>query len=501
MNRRSSGILLHLTSLPSRFGIGDLGPSAYKFADFLSETGQRLWQILPVNPPRPDHYSPYQSPSAFAGNPLLISPELLVYEGLLDESDVQGSFEFPPDRVDFPAAVAFKNGVLERAYRSFARNGKPAEYEQFCTESAYWLDDFALFVALEERYDGHVWNQWPEDLRDRRPESLLRAKEDHRETIERAKFFQYIFYRQWKAFRDYCNGNGVRIFGDIPIYVDFNSADVWTHPHMFKLDDQKSPLVVSGVPPDYFSETGQLWGHPIYRWDALEETGYEWWMERIGHNLKLCDLVRIDHFRGFVGHWEVPAGEKTAMHGKWTAGPGSHFFRAVFDRFPELPIIAEDLGVITPDVVEVMEEFDFPGMKILLFAFGDDPATNPYIPHNLVRNCVAYTGTHDNNTARGWFEDEISEEERRRVLNYIGREVPPAEIHWELVRMVMMSVADTAVFPLQDVLGLGSEDRMNMPSVPNGNWRWRLRPEMLTDELRSRLLAMTQTYGRAAALR
>ncbi len=499
MNRRLNGILLHLTSLPSQYGIGDLGPSAYRFADFLSETGQSLWQILPVNPPRPDHYSPYLSPSAFAGNPLLISPELLVQDGLLQEVDLQPRPEFPANRVDFPSVVALKKEILERAYNSFAKSEKPWEYEQFCAQSTYWLDDFALFVALEDRFVGQVWNQWPHDLRDRHPEAIERAKGELSETIERAKFFQYIFYKQWTVFRDYCNGKGVRIFGDIPIYVDFNSADVWAHPTMFRLDEHKSPLVVSGVPPDYFSRTGQLWGHPIYRWEALEESGYEWWMERIGHNLKLCDLVRIDHFRGFVGYWEVPAGEKTAMNGTWTDGPGARFFEAVVERFPELPIIAEDLGVITPDVVEVMEKFDFPGMKILLFAFGDDPATNPYIPHNLVRNCVAYTGTHDNNTARGWFEEDISEEEKRRVLNYLGREVPAEEIHWELIRMVMMSVADMAVFPMQDILGLGAEDRMNMPSVTDGNWRWRLVPEILTRELRERILLMTETYGRTAA--
>ncbi|MFH1116511.1 MAG: 4-alpha-glucanotransferase [Pseudomonadota bacterium] len=498
MTRRLSGILLHLTSLPSPYGIGDLGPSAYRFADFLSETKQSLWQILPVNPPRPDHYSPYLSPSAFAGNPLLISPELLVRDGLLQESDLQARPEFPADRVDFPSVVAFKKEILERAYKSFAGRDKPADYEQFCVESTYWLDDFALFAALEARFVGQVWNRWPEELRDRHPEAVRRAEQDLSEIIERAKFFQYIFYKQWKAFREYGNGKGVRIFGDVPIYVDFNSADVWAHPNMFKLDECKSPLVVSGVPPDYFSRTGQLWGHPIYRWEVLEESGYDWWMERIGHNVKLCDLVRIDHFRGFVGFWEVPAGEKTAMNGTWTDGPGARFFKAVVERFPDLPIIAEDLGVITPDVVEVMEKFSLPGMKILLFAFGDDPATNPYIPHNLVRRCVAYTGTHDNNTARGWFENEITEEQKRRVFNYLGRVVPGEEIHWELIRMVMMSVADMAVFPMQDILGLGSKDRMNTPSVTDGNWRWRLLAEMLTDDLRERLLFMTETYGRSA---
>lgn len=497
MNKRSSGILLHLTSLPSPFGIGDMGPSAYLFADFLAETKQNLWQILPTNPPRPDHYSPYLSPSAFAGNALLISPELLVQDGLLGKADLASAPQFDAERVDYPSVVAFKSQLLLRAYEAFKESNKSPEYEQFCSDATYWLEDFALFAAIEGRFPENVWNQWPAELRDRQKDAIDQAREEERDRIELEKFIQYVFHKQWQAMRSYCNEKGIRIFGDIPIYVDYNSVDVWTHPNLFQLDEHKAPTVVSGVPPDYFSETGQLWGHPIYRWDVLEETGYAWWMERIGHNLDLCDLVRIDHFRGFVGYWEVPAHEKTAINGQWIDGPGSRFFKVLLERYPALPIIAEDLGVITPDVEAVMEEFGLPGMKILLFAFGDDLATNPYIPHNLVRNCVAYTGTHDNNTARGWFEHEIGEFERQRVLNYLGYEVEPENIHWALIRLVMMSVAHMAVFPMQDILGLGREDRMNTPSVIQGNWRWRLLPEMLTDELTKELGTMTELYGRA----
>ena len=501
MNRRSSGILLHLTSLPSPYGIGDMGPSAYLFADFLAETGQSLWQMLPTNPPRPDHYSPYLSPSAFAGNALLISPELLVNHGLLGQNDLDSTPQFNAERVDYPAVVTYKWQLLRRAYETFKTSGHSPDYERFCSSAGYWLEDFALFRALESTFPGQVWNQWPRELRDRHDSEIEAAREAHREHIGLEKFVQYIFHTQWQEMRRYCNGKGVRIFGDVPIYVDFNSADVWTHPNLFQLNEEKSPEVVSGVPPDYFSETGQLWGHPIYRWDVLEQTGYAWWMERIGHNLELYDLVRIDHFRGFVGYWEVPAHETTAINGTWIDGPGSRFFKALTDRYPVLPIVAEDLGVITPDVVEVMEEFGLPGMKILLFAFGDDLAGNPYIPHNLVRNCIAYTGTHDNNTARGWFEHELTEEERDRVLNYLGHEVPSEHIHWALIRLVMMSVANTVIFPMQDVLGLGQEDRMNTPSVVNGNWQWRLLPEMLSDAVRKELAALTELYGRAPGYR
>lgn len=497
MSQRSSGILLHVTSLPSPFGIGGMGPAAYEFVDMLSEMGQSVWQILPLSPPREGHFSPYLSPSAFAGNPLLIDPEPLLRDGLISQAEIVNLPDLPKNRVDFDRAAPLKRRLLETAYRSFRTLSDRSDYERFCFENSHWLDDFALFMALQSRYDNRVWHEWPPELRDRRPEALAGARETLKDAIFREKFFQYLFHQQWLALKKYCNGRGVKIFGDIPIYVDYNSADVWTHPELFKLDDRKLPTSVSGVPPDYFSKTGQLWGHPIYRWDALKATDYQWWIDRIAHNLELCDLVRIDHFRGFVGYWEVPAGESTAINGKWTEGPSRELFRTVLDRLPDLPIVAEDLGLITEDVSQVMSELDLPGMKVLLFAFGDDTATNPYLPHNLVRNCIAYTGTHDNNTARGWFEHEASEEEKCRLFDYLGREVSASEIHWTLIRLLMMSVADTVILPMQDVLGLGAEDRMNTPSVSHGNWRWRLDPELVTPAIKEKLLSMTKTYGRA----
>jgi len=498
MNNRASGILLHITSLPSQFGIGDLGPWAYRFADLLAESGQSLWQVLPLTPPRPDHYSPYLSPSAFAGNWLLVSPELLVQDGLLTVDDLSSHPEFPADQVEYRSAADFKARLLQRAYESFLSSSGKDDYEVFCRENSHWLDDFALFMALQEEQGNKVWSAWPSDLRDRDPESLEEAKNRLNESIAREKFHQFLFFKQWRDLKRYCNERGVRIFGDVPIYVDYDSADVWTHPELFKLDQDKRPTVVSGVPPDYFSKTGQLWGHPIYRWDIMKQTGYQWWMERIEHSLRQCDLVRIDHFRGLVGYWEVPAGEETAIKGTWVSGPGRDFLRTILDRFQSHPIVAEDLGLITPDVIEVKRELGLPGMKVLLFAFGGKP-TNPYLPHNMEKNCVAYTGTHDNNTARGWFEQEASELEKQHVLDYLGYKSPPGDIHWALIRLLMMSVAHTVVFPVQDILGLGAEARMNTPSVTYGNWRWRLSPDALTTELWQFLLRMTKMYGRVPA--
>jgi 4-alpha-glucanotransferase len=315
--------------------------------------------------------------------------------------------------------------------------------------------------------------------------------------IEEEKFLQYLFYQQWLGLKDYCNQRGIQIFGDIPIYVIHDSADVWANPELFDLDDAGYPSAVAGVPPDYFSETGQLWGNPLYRWDRLRETGYAWWITRMAHNARHLDLVRVDHFRGFVGYWEVPAGEDSAINGRWVEAPADDFFNTLLKRFPRLPIIAEDLGVITPDVREIMHRFDLPGMKVLLFAFGDDLATNPYIPHNLPRNCVIYTGTHDNNTVRGWLEREATSETKQRLVQYLGREVSVERIHWELIRVAMMSVADMAIFPMQDILGLGESARMNRPATTQGNWQWQLVPEQLTPALAANLLEITEVYGRA----
>ena len=498
MIERGSGILLHLTSLPSDFGIGDMGSGAYRFIDFLAEAKQRFWQILPLNPIDSAHgNSPYHSSSAFAGNPLLISPEMLCKDGFLNEEDFASKTQFPKGNIDYGSVVAYKEGLLSQAFQHFRKKEASHEYARFCGENAYWLDDFALFKALKYHFHGAVWNEWPEELRERYPEALTAIERELHETIEQQKFWQYIFAKQWILLRQYCNDKGIQIIGDLPIYVTYDSVDLWTHPELFKLDHDKKPYAIAGVPPDYFSETGQLWGNPVYRWDVLKESRYDWWERRIKHNINLFDFIRVDHFRGFVAYWEVPANAKNAIEGKWVEAPAMDFFDHLRAKISPLPIIAEDLGVITPDVQEVMRHFAFPGMKLLVFSFGEDLPTNPYIPHNLERNCVAYTGTHDNNTVRGWIEKEASPGEKKRLFQYLGREVPVEEVHEELVRLVMMSVANTAIFPLQDILGLGEEARMNRPATTEGNWQWRLVDGQLTESVANRLGEMTLIYGRA----
>jgi 4-alpha-glucanotransferase len=498
MNRRGSGILLHLTSLPSAFGIGDLGPWAYNFADFLAESGQSYWQILPLNPTDSMHgNSPYHSPSAFAFNPLLISPEVLIREGWLMQNDIEPLDEFAPGKTDYKSVTSLKNRFFDRAFERFKTKRKVEEYDLFCSANAFWLNDFSLFSALKSHFHGQAWTEWPNELRDRHPDALQSIQEILSEEIEKEAFLQFLCSRQWGYLKDYCNGKHIQIIGDVPIYVVHDSADVWVYPELFELDEEKRALRVAGVPPDYFSETGQLWGPPVYRWDILKQDGYHWWVQRIGHNLKLFDFLRIDHFRGFVGYWQVPAFEENAINGEWAKGPGENFFDVILSHYPNASIIAEDLGLITPDVHEVMNRYEFPGMKVLLFAFGQDLPVNPYAPHNHIENCVVYTGTHDNNTAKGWFEEEASSEERARLLSYIGRDVPEEEIHWELVRLAMMSVARMVIIPMQDLLGLDAKSRMNRPGKKDGNWQWRLMEKELTPSLTDKFSEMTNIYGRA----
>jgi 4-alpha-glucanotransferase len=498
MTLRSSGILMHLTSLPGPFGIGDMGPQAYRFADFLAQTHQRYWQILPLTPIDRDHNgSPYHSPSAFAGNPLLISPERLVQAGLLDEADVAAVPGWPADRVDFSAVRAWKARLLKRAYDRFQARGGDAEYDRFCRRHAGWLDDFVLFDALKSHYGNAPWNRWPARIRDRDAEALLTVRSELAERLNRRRFGQYIFYRQWRDLRRYCRQKQVRIIGDMPIYLPHDSADVWKHPQLFKLGRNKRPRRVSGVPPDYFSDTGQLWGHPVYDWDELQQKDYAWWMRRLEHQLGLVDVLRIDHFRGLVAYWEVSAAAKTAVKGKWMPVPVDDFFGKITRHFTHLPIIAEDLGTITADVREIMGRYRLPGMRVLLFAFGEDFPNGAFLPHNHVRHCFVYTGTHDNNTVRGWFENEADENEKKRWRRYIGRNVSAATIAWEMIRLAMMSVADTAIIPMQDLLGLGTGARMNDPSTAEGNWRWRLDKDPITKPLIRRLRQMTETYGRS----
>jgi len=498
MNRRS-GILLHISSLPSRHAIGDLGSGAYAFADFLAHAKQSLWQVLPLNPTEEVHgNSPYSSISAFAGNVLLVSPEILVDEGLLRPEEVPPPARFPQSRVDYRAAAIEKRRLFDRAYERFRstawrRNG----YERFRALNARWLDDYALFLVLKKQFGGAAWSSWPREFRTRDETCLGDARSLYAADIERACFFQFLFFRQWASLKEYCGGKGIRLIGDIPIYVGYDSADVWTQNRLFKLGSDGRPAFVAGVPPDYFSETGQLWGNPVYDWDALKASGFQWWIDRFAHNLGLFDFVRVDHFRGFVEYWEVSAREKTAVKGRWVKALADDFFGALRARFPGFPLIAEDLGIITPDVKEVMARLGIPGMRVLLFAFGEDNPVHPYLPLNYVENCVAYTGTHDNNTARGWFEKEALPEERERLFRYLGKRASAETVHLELVRLVMESAAAAAVIPMQDVLGLGEEARMNRPAIPHGNWEWRLLKAQIARPVADALAGMTENCGRA----
>ena len=498
MKERSSGILLHVTSLPSRFGIGDLGPDAYRFVDFLVSGGQRIWQVLPLHPTDPVRgNSPYSSSSAFAGNPLLISPDRLVEEGFLEEGDLQPIPEFPGDRVDYEAVIEYKGRILDRAFGRFRDRSGRDEFEAFCAENdRLWLDDFALFCAAKSHFDRKAWSRWEGEIRDRDPRRLgdLRGRLDA--FIEKVKFVQYLFYRQWFALKRYAGRSGVRILGDIPIYVDYDSADTWSHPEIFKLAEDKRPEAVAGVPPDYFSRTGQRWGNPVYDWSRLRSTGYRWWIDRMTQTLRLYDMVRIDHFRGLVAYWEIPARCRTAVKGQWEKVPVRDFLDTLRRAFPGMTVIAEDLGFITPDVVETMKRYDLPGMKVLQFAFGEDNPDHPYLPHNHPENCVVYTGTHDNNTVRGWFEEEASPEELRRLADYVGGEVSAEEVHVVFMEMAMGSKGRLTVFPMQDVLGLGSAARMNRPATPRGNWTWRLARGSLVPEVADFLAGMTRRHGR-----
>lgn len=489
---------MHITSVPSEFGIGDFGPATRKFVDFLKRAGQHCWQTLPLNHTTPQTgHSPYSCFSAFAGNPLLISPVLLYRAGLLSKGDVTRPPTFPADQVDFRKVASCKYPLLEKAFERFQGRPKPDDYEQFCAEHQEWLEPFATFAALRRHFRRRCWSDWPPALRDRKPKALAAAAEQMTESIQRERFLQYVFYRQYFDLKAYCHEQGIQVVGDLPIYVTYDSADVWSHPEVFKLTRSKRPRFIAGVPPDYFSKTGQLWGNPVYDWDHAERTGFAWWMRRIKHNLLLYDLVRIDHFRGLVAYWEVPPGHKTALRGRWVKAPSDQFLRTLFRHIPFAPVFAEDLGYITADVREVIARYHIPCMRVLQFAFEGDPARNFHMPHNHVANAIVYTGTHDNNTTRGWFEDELSRADRKRVSHYLGRCVAARDVSWELMRLAMASVAGLAITPLQDVLGAGASARMNRPATARGNWRWRLRAGRLDNRLADRLRRLTQTHGRA----
>jgi len=491
---RSSGILLHPTSLHGPYGIGDLGAGAYRFVDWLAAQGQSIWQVLPLGPTSYGD-SPYQTLSAFAGNSNLISLDRLVDDGLLTRGDLADTPPFPSNTVDYGWVAPFHNQKLALAWHKFSGSEEPPlrrDYERFVDENQFWLEDFALFAALKRQHGLRPWVEWDGDLRRRESSALANASATLAQQVNAERFRQWLFNRQWRALKSYANGKGIRLFGDLPIFVAHDSADVWAHQEEYFLDATGNPTVVAGVPPDYFSPTGQRWGNPLYRWDVMQTEGYRWWIQRIRALLNLVDYIRIDHFRGFEAYWEIPADEATAVKGNWVAGPGAAFFEAISAALGELPIMAEDLGVITPGVEKLRDDFDFPGMKVLQFAWSD-PA-NPFLPHNHPVNCVIYTGTHDNNTTRGWWENEVDARTRGFVNDYLGHDVQ--DIVWAMARAGMRSAGRVFIMPMQDVLGLGSSTRMNTPGKRAGNWTWRLPLAALDHHGKDALLHITRLYQR-----
>ncbi|MBX9671436.1 MAG: 4-alpha-glucanotransferase [Candidatus Obscuribacterales bacterium] len=503
---RSSGILFHPSSLPSKYGIGDFGKEAYQFIDFLEESGQHIWQILPLGPTGFGD-SPYQCLSAFAGNVMFVSLDDLVEDKYLDEDDTATAPGFTADRIAYGEVIEFKTKILSKAYANFRKTtdtGRQAAFLSFCQKNSWWLDDYALFRVLKEKHGGISWNNWNEDFAKREPQAIAKAESDFSDEIDEQKFYQYLFFKQWNKLKQYCNEKKIAIVGDLPIFVAYDSADVWRYPEYFKLDEDGTPLVVSGVPPDYFSATGQLWGNPLYNWDRLRKDKFDWWIQRMEASLETVDVIRIDHFRGFAASWEVPYGETTAQKGKWVPTPGNEFFSALQKHFGDtLPIIVEDLGVITPDVEELRDGFEFPGMRILQMAFGSD-SCNIDLPHNYIQHSVVYTGTHDNDTTIGWFKSQAGtgssrdaeqiEYERERCLRYLRSD--GKNINWDFINSAFASVACIAIIPMQDVLGLGSTSRMNLPASQEGNWAWRMRSDALTSDVSQKLKDVTTLYGR-----
>ena len=492
---RESGILLHPTSLPGPHGMGDIGESAFRFVDWLQDAGQRLWQVMPLGPTGFGD-SPYASPSAFAGNPWLVSLSWLGGEGLLEDADWGDVPQFPDHMVDFGEVVPFRRAMLRKAFDRF-RRGAGSQFRQsfqaFCDTERRWLDDYVLFMALKEHHGGAAWTEWPEDVRLRRPEALEKARHSLSGEIRFHQFVQFHFRRQWSTLKRYANERGIRIIGDIPIFVSGDSADVWTNQREFKLDDAGRTVEVAGVPPDPFSATGQIWGNPVYDWKVMRDNDYQWWVDRIRVMLDTVDIVRIDHFRGFAAAWVVPANADSAVSGHWERSPGGDVFATIQRELGDVPIIIEDLGVITPDVVSLREALGFPGMKVLQFAFENDPA-NMYLPHNYDAHSVVYSATHDNQTSVGWFHSR-GEEERRAVQAYLGRD--GSDIAWELIRTALASISNTAIVPMQDVLRLGDEARMNIPGQAAGNWSWRMTWDQMDRGLAYGLRELTMIYGRS----
>lgn len=495
---RASGILLHVTSLPSRYGIGDVGPTALAWIDRLDGAGQGCWQTLPLGPTGYGN-SPYQPLSSVAGNELLISPDWLVEDGLVAPADCEDS-SFPESFVDYAAVVPFKNRLLEKAWGNFrggVRDDLRSGYEKFCHDQADWLDDYALFRALKIKFENAHYLKWPAELVRRERTALARMRRELADSIALASFTQFLLFRQVDRLKAHARAKGLRLIGDLPFFVSPDSSDVWANPEFFLLDEQRRPRVVAGVPPDYFSAQGQLWGNPVYDWDSLRESGYRWWISRLRSLLTQVDLIRLDHFRGFTAAWHVPVGAVTAQSGQWVPGPGAEFFRAIESGLGSLPFIAEDLGMITPDVYALRDQFHLPGMRILQFAF-DGHSDNPYLPENYIRNTVVYTGTHDNPTTCSWFED-LAGDERQRVWNYLrGRGTKSGEAARALIELAWSSVAALTMAPLQDMLNLGSESRMNVPGRSDGNWRWRCTEKMLSDRAFEWLGDLTRNASRSS---
>ena len=494
MQERASGILLHPSCLPSRGGIGDFGPAAYAFLDFLTEARQSVWQILPLAPVGYGN-SPYSALSAFAGNPYLVSLERLAERGWIS-ADRVATLPDGVSPVDYSQIEAKKMPLLEEAARTFLQEADPEgrkRFDEFCWLNGWWLEDFVLFLVLRRLHGSKSWNEWPREFVERRPETIAKAKQDYGQELSVNRAIQFFFFEQWRALHEECRHRGIRVMGDAAIFVSFDSADVWAHPDIFRLNEDLSPEVVAGVPPDYFSKNGQRWGNPLYRWDVLASRRYDWWVQRMKWQLQLCDILRIDHFRGFESYWEIPAEEETAVKGRWVKGPGEHFFNVLRHELGDMPVVAEDLGMITKDVVALRDRVGIPGMKVIQFGFGD-PGAHMYLPHKYIENTVAYTGTHDNDTCVGWFEN-CSGAEREAARHYFGE--APDGIHWAMIRAAETSIARLCIIPLQDLLGLDSNSRMNIPAHPEGNWTWRFKPDALTPELAKKLAAITDIADRA----